>query len=183
MERAKRNRIVGIAASVVVVALGLYLVFAPPFRTFINSTASMEPTLPLRARIVARSTNDVHVGEIVVFRYPLAPGTIYVKRIVAGPGDEIEIRAKRLFVNGREVNEPYAVHEDPTIYPLQPALPEPYRSRDNYGPYRVPKESYFVLGDNRDRSADSRFWGVVPHANIVGRVVLVVSPKGLIRPR
>ena len=143
----------------------------------------MEPTLPVNCRVIVKLTNDVEVGHIAVFRYPIQPKTMFAQRVVAGPGDEVEIRDKHLIVNGREANEPYAVHTDETVYPRDANLPEPYRSRDQFGPYRVPADSYFVLGDNRERSSDSRYWGTVPHANIAGRVVFVVTRHGVTRPR
>jgi signal peptidase I len=101
---------------------------------------------------------------------------------VAVGGDTVEIRSKRLFVNGQAVADPYAVHLDPTTYPPMPTLPEPYRSRDHFGPFHVPTGTYFVLGDNRDRSSDSRYWGVVPPELLHGRVVLVFSWRRGFRP-
>lgn len=169
----ERNRLLGIAASAVIVAFGVYWAIARPLRLYNMPTASMAPTAPKGSRVVVRTTKNVRVGDIVVFRYPPHPSTTYAKRIVAAGGDNVEIRDKHLIVNGREVNEPYVVYEDETVYPNQPALPEPFRSRDQFGPYRVPAGSYFVLGDNRDQSADSRYWGVVPPANVIGRVIYV----------
>ena len=105
----------------------------------------------------------------------MQPEVVFAKRLVAVGGDTVEIRSKQLFVNGKSLAEPYAVHLDPTIYPASPTLPEPYRSRDHFGPYQVPTGSFFVLGDNRDSSSDSRYWGVVPAENLRGRVVLLFS--------
>ena len=85
----------------------------------------------------------------------------------------MEIRDKKLIIDGEPQNEAYVVYDDPQIYPNQPALPEPYRSRDQFGPYTVPAESYFTMGDNRDRSSDSRYWGTVPRALIKGRAFMV----------
>jgi signal peptidase I len=76
-------------------------------------------------------------------------------------------------VNGTALNEPYVLHDDPQVYPLQPALPEPYRSRDQFGPFKVPAGQYFAMGDNRDRSSDSRYWGTVPRTMIKGRAFMV----------
>lgn len=112
-------------------------------------------------------------GDIIVFRYPDDPETDFVKRVVGMPGDTIAIRDKKVYVDGKFLPEPYAVHEDPQVYPLQPALPEPYRSRDQFGPFTVPLDHYFVMGDNRDRSNDSRYWGTVPRSLIKGRALLV----------
>jgi signal peptidase I len=144
-------------------------------RTYRSPTGSMEPTIPIGARIIAVRTSSVHRGDIIVFDYPLQPEVVFAKRVVAVGDDTVEIRSKQLFVNGKSVVEPYAVHLDPTIYVASPTLPEPYRSRDHFGPYQVPQGTYFVLGDNRDQSSDSRYWGVVPVENLRGRAVLSIS--------
>jgi signal peptidase I len=115
----------------------------------------------------------VRRGDVVVFRFPKKPTLDYVKRVVAVPGDELKIRDKRVYVNGRAVEEPYKIHQDELIYPDQPALPEPWRSRDQFGPVRIPEGEYFVLGDNRDQSNDSRYWGTVPRELIRGRAFIV----------
>lgn len=153
-------------------------------KTYRNSTGSMTPTLPIGAELFVRPTHDVHRGEIVAHLYPLDPRTTFAKRIVGVGGDTIQIRDKRLYVNGVEVREPYVVHADDTTFPLNAALPEPYRSRDQYGPFTVERDHFFVLGDNRDQSSDSRYWGTVPRGEIVGRVVAAVAfPRGFWRPR
>lgn len=116
---------------------------------------------------------DVKRGDIVVFRFPQEPDTDFVKRVVGLPGETIWIHDKRVFVNGKELFEPYTVFEDPQVYPRQPALPEPYRSRDQFGPYVVPPGKFFVMGDNRDKSNDSRYWGSVPRELIKGKAFIV----------
>ncbi len=116
---------------------------------------------------------DVMRGDIVVFRFPLDRETDFVKRVIGLPGDTVTIRDKRVYINGREVQEEYTFYQDATIYPDESRLPEPYRSRDQYGPFMVPESEYFVMGDNRDRSNDSRYWGTVPRALIKGRAFLV----------
>ena len=154
------------------------------FKFYSFPTASMAPTIDVGDGAIMRRTNDVRRGDIIVFPYPMGPKTDFAKRVVALPGETVEIRDKRLFVNRHELSEPYAVHEDPTVYPNQPLLPEPYRSRDQYGPYVVPAGEYFVLGDNRDRSADSRYWGCVPQSSVRGVIWWIWSPKkGFVRAR
>ena len=112
-------------------------------------------------------------GDIIVFRYPKQPDTDFVKRVIGLPGDLVEIHDKRVFINGRELDEPYVVHDDVQIYPPNDALPDPYRSRDQLKPYLVPPDHYFAMGDNRDRSSDSRYWGTVPRSMITGRPFMV----------
>ena len=116
---------------------------------------------------------DIHRGDIIVFRYPLDPDTDFVKRVIGLPGDTVTIDDKVVSINGKPLVEPYVVHDDPQIYPNQPALPEPYRSRDHFGPVVVPQGQYFAMGDNRDRSSDSRYWGTVPRSLIKGRAFMV----------
>src|ERR1051326_3112001 len=117
--------------------------------------------------------DNLKVGDHIVSRYPLQPETDYVNRVVGLPGETLMVRDKNVYINGKMLNEPYTIHEDPMVYPPQPALPEPYRSRDQYGPYTVPDGQYFAMGDNRDRSSDSRFWGTVPRSMIKGRAFMV----------
>lgn len=112
-------------------------------------------------------------GDVVVFKYPEDPRRDFIKRCVALAGDEIEIRRKQVFVNGVRQEQAHAVHKDSTTYPDSPVIPANRRMRDNYGPYIVPEGTVFCLGDNRDNSHDSRFWGPVPLENIKGRAVLI----------
>ncbi len=116
---------------------------------------------------------DVERGDIIVFRWPENPEIDYVKRVVGLPGDVVTIRDKKVSINGTPLDEPYTLFDDETVYPPEPALPEPYRSRDQFGPVRVPPNHYFAMGDNRDRSSDSRYWGTVPRGHIKGRAFMV----------
>ena len=111
---------------------------------------------------------DPRRGDIVVFRYPEDPQTDFVKRVVGLPGETIRIRDKRVFIDGRELPEPYVLFRDKqTQHPNDP------QHRDHFGPYRVPPGEYFMMGDNRDNSHDSRFWGSVPRGMIKGRAFMV----------
>ena len=175
------KRVVAIAVTVVLVALWWLAVPRYGFRVFRIPTNSMAPALPAGCQVLVHPTKDVHVGDIIVSRFPPNPKINYAKRLVAVGGDTVEIRDKKLIVNGREVSEPYVVFEDPMVYPRLSSLPEPFRSRDQYGPYRVPADTYFVLGDNRDRSSDSRYWGPASRGDVLGRVVYVVTLKGIAR--
>jgi signal peptidase I len=116
---------------------------------------------------------EIERGDIVVFRFPKDRTIDFVKRVIGLPGDEVMIRDKVVYVNGVPLDEKYVVHDDPTVYQLHTRVPEPYRSRDQYGPLIVPKGHYFVMGDNRDRSNDSRYWGPVPRSLIKGRAFLI----------
>jgi len=150
-------------------------------RTFIGEatiipTASMEKTILVGDHVFL---NKVYYGpqvpftdwklptlrhiqrqEIVAFRYPRDPSIIYVKRVIGVAGDRLEVRSGRTYVNGRLLHEPYVVHTRPG-------------TRENFGPVTVPDGHLFVMGDNRDNSHDSRFWGPVPLDNVVGEPLLV----------
>ena len=116
---------------------------------------------------------QIRRGDIVVFRFPEQPDTDFVKRVIALPGETLLIRDKEVVVDGVRLEEPYVLHEDDAVFPAQEGLPEPYRSRDQFGPYVVPRGTYFVMGDNRDRSNDSRYWGPVRRELIKGRAFLI----------
>jgi len=103
-------------------------------------------------------------GDVIVFRYPRDRQMDFVKRCTAIAGEEIELRNRDLFINGIRVEEPYAFFKD-----LKNTLPK----RDNFGPYTVPEGQFFVLGDNRDNSNDSRFWGPVEREDIKGKVRII----------
>jgi signal peptidase I len=129
--------------------------------------------------------SEVKRGDIVVFRYPPDIDHTYVKRIVGIPGDRIRIVARQLYLNGRPVAEPYKRHIDSAVEPYRDRFPGPPAGpvdaravkmlRDHVvdGELVVPEGRYFALGDNRDNSLDSRYWGFVPRENIVGKPVLI----------
>jgi signal peptidase I len=158
------------------------------FQAFKIPTGSMEDNLKVGDHIIVNKfiygpvpdawkrllpLRDIKRGDIIVFRFPLQPDTDFVKRVVGLPGDVIEIRNKVVFINGKALDEPYVVHVDSTVFPGISALPEQYRLRDQLAPFVVPPARYFAMGDNRDRSSDSRYWGTVPRGHIKGRAFMV----------
>jgi signal peptidase I len=112
-------------------------------------------------------------GDVVVFKYPENPRRDFIKRCIAVAGDKVEIKAKQLYINDERQEEWYVVHKDPRIWPDTDEVLPRNRIRDNYGPRIVEEGEIFCLGDNRDHSLDSRFWGPVPLENIKGRAVLI----------
>lgn len=108
-------------------------------------------------------------GDIVVFRYPEDPTKDFVKRVIALEGETIEIKNKKVYINGKSIDEPYKIHKDSLIFNSNEFIPENFIIRDNYGPVLVPKGHYFVMGDNRDNSSDSRYWGFLPREMIKGK--------------
>jgi signal peptidase I len=116
---------------------------------------------------------DIRRGDVVVFKYPVDPERDFIKRAVAIGGDTVEVRAKQLYVNGIAEVNPHVVHKDPQTFPDNPALPASIRNRDNFGPFVVAKGFVFCMGDNRDNSYDSRFWGPVPRSYFKGRALVI----------
>lgn len=115
--------------------------------------------LPFAESPLIRFEGPKH-GDVVLFEFPKEPEKLFIKRVIGIPGDKIEIRDKVVFRNGEKLEEPYAVHNDPNI--LQ-------ASRDNFPLYIVPDGHYFVLGDNRDYSNDSRYWDALPRDRVKGK--------------
>jgi signal peptidase I len=113
------------------------------------------------------SLKDPKRGDIIVFKFPEDPDKDFIKRVVGLAGDVIEIRDKQVFVNNEPVKYEQAVHKDSRIIPgnIQP--------RDNFGPETVPPDSLFVMGDNRDHSYDSRFWGFVNLKAVKGKAFII----------
>jgi signal peptidase I len=127
-------------------------------------------------------------GDIIVFRYPSDISENYVKRVIGVPGDHIHLVNKVVYLNGHPLNEPYAQHIFPNIQPYRDNFPnsaptpdEPVQERALEmiahhvwnGDLVVPPDSYFAMGDNRDNSLDSRYWGFVPRENIIGKPLLI----------
>ncbi len=108
---------------------------------------------------------DLHRGDVVVFVSPVDPSTDLIKRVVAVPGDTLEIRNKQLYVNGERISDPHAHFVDSTIFPTG--------RRDNMPPTQVPEGKFFAMGDNRDRSYDSRFWNFANVSDIKGKATFV----------
>jgi signal peptidase I len=129
---------------------------------------SMMPTLTDQERIFINKftyhygLGHIDRGDMVVFKYPLDTSKSYIKRIIGVPGDLVKIVAGQVFVNGEPLAEDY--------------VPEEYRDRVSWGPERVPPDNYFVLGDHRSSSNDSRAWGFVDRQYIYGKAVFVYWP-------
>ena len=105
---------------------------------------------------------DPKRGDVIVFEYPEDPSKDFIKRVIGTPGDVIEEKDKKIYINGQLYVNPHEVHKEMEI------IPREQNPRDNFGPVKVPEGSYFVMGDNRDRSYDSRFWGFVKNPKIKG---------------
>ena len=106
-------------------------------------------------------------GDIIVFQYPVDPSQDFIKRCIAVGGQTVQIRHKDVYVDGVKRNEPFALHLDPSEDP--PAI----STRDNLAPRQVPPQDLFMMGDNRENSMDSRFWGYAPMDYVKGRALFI----------
>jgi signal peptidase I len=178
----------GETAEAVLVAAALALfVKAFVLQIFHVPTSSMEGTVLTGDRILVDKVayaphagpwarllpyREARRGDVAVFRDPRDPSRDLLKRVVATGGDTVEQREKQLRVNGFTREEPFVVHRDATTYGAD--APPALAKRDSFGPVAVPPERFFAMGDNRDDSQDSRFWGAAPNVSLEGRAVCVL---------
>lgn len=106
-------------------------------------------------------------GDIVVFKFRQEPKKDFIKRTIGVPGDVIEIKNKEIYINKKRLEQDYAIYTDLRI------IPKALQPRDNFGPVTVPENSIFVMGDNRDQSYDSRFWGFVDLKDVKGKAFII----------
>ena len=121
--------------------------------------------------------DPIRRGDILVFKYPEDPERDFIKRVVGLPGETIEMKDKKVYVNGTALDEPY-VH---FLFPLDPGSPEGsegFDLRRSYGPVTVPEGHLFMMGDNRDNSQDSRYWGFLPREYVKGKALFVYFSFG-----
>lgn len=169
-------------------AIILAIVIAFFVRTFVIQaykipSGSMKPTLQIGDHILVSKFNygiklplirstlipfgAPERGDIVVFIYPEDRSKDFIKRLIALPGDTVEIRDKKILVNGLPYQDGHGVYTDRMI------IPGSVQPRDNFGPVKVPENSFFVMGDNRDESYDSRFWGMVNQRDVLGKALII----------
>ena len=114
---------------------------------------------------------DIRRGDIVVFKYPEEPERDFIKRVIGLPGETVELRHKKVYVNGQPIDEPYVHFLTPPSSDYQEVTS--LDVRENFGPKQVPADKYFVMGDNRDNSQDSSYWGFLPREYVKGRALLI----------
>jgi signal peptidase I len=169
--------------SLLIAALIALLVRSFFLQAFKIPSSSMEPTLLVGDHllvnrlsysmkipftdIVILNLGDPARGDVIVFRYPVDRSKDFIKRVIAKEGDVVEIKNKVTYVNGKKIDDPRAHFAEENI------IPGYFSQRDNFGPVTVPRDSYFCMGDNRDRSLDSRFWGFVKKEELVGRALVI----------
>jgi signal peptidase I len=163
-DRLKRERLFGALWTSLKIGVIVFITYGLIFNFSIVRGSSMTPGIHDGDRILVDHLSllfrDVHRGDIVVLQYPLDPSLDYIKRVIGLPGDEVCIDEGRVFVNGVRLEEPYIAEPDPRTSLRQ----------------RVAPDSFFVLGDNRPHSSDSREFGQVPRENLIGLVNLRVWP-------
>ena len=169
-------------------AIGIAILLALFIRTFVVQafkipSGSMLPTLQIGDHLLVNKfiygirlpfagtllvpIKEPKRGDIIVFRFPRDRSTDYIKRVVGLPGDKFEIRDKTLLINDHQIDDPHAHYTSTEV------LPGGLSPKDNLGPIVVPPDKYFVMGDNRDNSSDSRFWGFVDEADILGKAMII----------
>lgn len=173
-------------------ALVIALVLALVIRAFLVQafsipSGSMQPTLLVGDYLLVNKfgygirnpfTNQIWIpigapqrGDVVVFIFPQDPSKDYIKRIIGLPGERVQVIDKKVYINGKLLQTPQAVNDDATLIP--PPRRPTESPRDNFGPVIVPPRAYFVMGDNRDHSYDSRFWGFVPMDALRGKAMII----------
>jgi signal peptidase I len=173
----------------VIIALFVRSVFIQAYKI---PSGSMEPTLLIGDHLlVNRLSYVVKVpyfdnviytlgkpkrGDIIVFRYPENVDVDFIKRVIATEGDIVEVKNKVIYINGIKMIDSWGHYNDKQLpIPRDPTINKVFGShaKDNFGPYTVPKNAVFVMGDNRDNSADSRFWGPVMKEHLVGKALIL----------
>ncbi|OGU18235.1 MAG: signal peptidase I [Geobacteraceae bacterium GWC2_53_11] len=178
-EQIKRKGLIREYAESIAIAILLALVIRTYLvQAFKIPSGSMEDTLAIGDHLLVSkfvygtkipfvdarvlTVRDPRQGDVVVFEYPEDPSKDFIKRVIGVPGDVVEGKEKRVYVNGKLYANPHEVHKEKDI------IPKEMNPRDTFGPITVPANSYFVMGDNRDRSYDSRFWKFVRRDQIKG---------------
>jgi len=183
--RSSPRRMFGEYVVILIVALAVaFLLQAFVVKPYRIPSSSMAPTLDphdrvLVARFLYRFTAPAH-GDIVVFKYPLDTRVVFIKRLIGLPGDTLSLREGHVYRNGVELHEPYVAKVAGQTAPTEPATPvdgstmsDPWSLNH---PYTVPPHTYFMMGDNRLDSDDSRVWGPVPARDLIGKAFLIYWP-------
>jgi len=156
------------------------------FQAFKIPTGSMEPNLLVGDHLLVNKfifgptltsverailpMRKVERGEVLVFKFPEQPDRDFIKRVIGLPGETLELRDETIYINGAPLVEPYAHYQ---VIPAQAAGSEGGDVRRKYGPVTIPEGHYFMMGDNRDDSQDSRYWGFLPATYVKGRALFI----------
>jgi signal peptidase I len=126
---------------------------------------------PLAIGRAVLPVRPVHRGDILVFKYPEEPDRDFIKRVIGLPGEKIELKHKKIYINDQPLEEPYVHFLTPPSSDYQEVTS--YDLREQFGPVTVPADKYFVMGDNRDNSQDSRYWGFLPRDYVKGKALVI----------
>ncbi|MBN2333498.1 MAG: signal peptidase I [Deltaproteobacteria bacterium] len=179
------NRSIGVvreyAESIIIAVIIALIIRAFIVQAFKIPSGSMEPTLLIGDHLLVNKfsygfhipftekkllvRNEPERGDIIVFTYPVDNKKDFIKRVIGLPGETVEILQKKIYIDGKLLDDPYGTFRDPLTVSQVP--------RDNFGPVVVPANNVFVMGDNRDRSYDSRFWGFVDYGKIKGKAMII----------
>jgi signal peptidase I len=118
-------------------------------------------------------TGEIRRGDVVVFKYPEEPDRDFIKRIIGLPGETLELKEKKVYINGTPLEEPYVHFLEPPRPGVDSHEVTSLDVRERYGPVTVPPNQYFAMGDNRDNSQDSRYWGFLPRDYVKGKALLI----------
>jgi len=173
------GRVVSILKDAIIAFLLALLIRTFAVQAYKIPTGSMEPTLLVGDYILVNRLaygfrfpyvgylvrwGEIERGDVVVFIYPEDPSKDFIKRVIGLPGEILEIKEKKIYINGKILEENWGFFKD------EKYIGSP---RDDFGPVEIPKDRIFVMGDNRDESNDSRFWGTVPIENVKGKAFLI----------
>ncbi len=126
---------------------------------------------PLAIGRAVLPVRSIRRGDVIVFKYPDEPDRDFIKRVIGLPGETVELRNKKVYVNGKALDEPYVHFLTPPSTDYQEVTSSDVRER--FGPVTVPADHYFVMGDNRDNSQDSRYWGFLPRGYVKGKALMI----------
>jgi len=115
----------------------------------------------------------IHRGDVLVFKYPVQPDRDFIKRVIGLPGETLEVKEKKVYINGKPLDEPYVHYLDASTTPSEFREVTSSDVRERYGPVVVPPDQYFMMGDNRDNSMDSRYWGFLRRELIKGKALVI----------
>lgn len=179
-EESLGKSILEIIITVVVCMVAYFLLFKYVLANETVSGPSMQPTFESNDRIIAVRHTNLQRGDIVILDAPDAPGELYIKRIIGMPGDTIKAKNDTIYVNGKPLKEPYLTQYKDKM-PKGQLYTNNFTLKQVTGVSKVPKDSYFVMGDHRDVSKDSRYFGFVKRSAIVGEVKLRYYPFNQIK--
>ena len=137
----------------------------------VNKVVYSPSALPLESTLLPKK--PIQRGHVIVFKFPEDPARDFIKRVIGLPGETVEVREKKVYINGTALEEPYVHFLAPPSAPSELHEVTSFDVRERFGPVTVPADQYFMMGDNRDNSADSRYWGFLRRDYIKGKALVI----------